>query len=70
MKSTFKKPPAPPPLPRNWKRAIQRLDYALEQNAPADFSERIDMLGRELFGPSWNRQPSLKDSSDPTQKSN
>jgi hypothetical protein len=60
MKSTFKKPPAPP-LPRNWKRAIQRLDHALEQNAPTDFSERIDILGRELFGPSWNRKPKSKD---------
>jgi hypothetical protein len=53
MKSTFKKPPAPPPMPRSWKRAIQRLDHVLEQNAPADYSERIDMLGRQLFGHLW-----------------
>jgi hypothetical protein len=53
--------PLPPPLPRNWKRAIQRLDYALEQNAPTDFSERIDILGREMFGKHWDRKPKSKD---------
>jgi hypothetical protein len=63
MKNTSKKPPAPPPLPRNWKRAIQSLDHALEQNAPADFSERIDLLGRQLFGDLW--KPRALDPSNP-----
>ena len=66
MKSTLKKPPAPPPLPRSWKRAIQSLDYALEQNAPVDFSERIDLMGRQLFGKLWTpRELDSKDSSNP-----
>ena len=66
MKSTFKKPPAPAPLPRNWKRAIQSLDHALEQNAPLDFSERIDLLGRQMFGKLWKpRELDSKESSNP-----
>jgi hypothetical protein len=60
MKNTSKKPPTPPPLPRSWRRAIQSLDHAHEQNAPTDFSERIDLLGRELFGKYWNHKPRLK----------
>jgi hypothetical protein len=60
MKNTFKKPPAPP-LPRSWKRAIQNLDHALEQNAPTDFSERIDLCGRTLFGKLWDHKPRSKD---------
>jgi hypothetical protein len=60
MKSIFKKPSAPPALPRSWRRAVQTLDHALEQNAPADYSERIDMLGRQLFGDLW--KPRLSDS--------
>jgi hypothetical protein len=63
MKSSYKKPPAPPALPRSWRRAIQTLDHALEQNAPADYSERIDMLGRQLFGDRW--KPRELDSSNP-----
>jgi len=65
MKSTFKKPPASP-LPRNWKCAIQSLDHALEQNAPTDYSERIDLLGRQMFGKLWKpRELDSKESSNP-----
>jgi hypothetical protein len=67
MKKTFKKQPvSPPPLPRNWKRAIQNLDHALEKNAPTDYSERIDLLGRQLFGKLWKpRELDSKDSPNP-----
>ena len=47
------KSPQPKPLPRSWRRAIQTLDHALDQNAPVDFSERLDLLGRQLFGKHW-----------------
>jgi hypothetical protein len=54
MTDKFKKRPTPPPpLPRAWRRAIQRLDQALEQNAPLDNREKIEMLGRQMFGDLW-----------------
>ena len=60
------KSPRPQPLPRSWRRAIQRLDHALEQNAPLDFSDRIDLLGREMFGKLWTpRELRSQDSPNP-----
>lgn len=53
MRHSSKKSPAPLPLPRSWRRAIDRMDQALEENAPADYSEQIDLLGRQLFGHLW-----------------
>jgi hypothetical protein len=58
--SSNKKQPTPPPLPRPWRRAIEQMDHALEQNSPADFSERIEIVGRQLFGDLWKpRKPEI-----------
>ncbi len=42
-----------PQIPRAWRRAIQRMDEALQQNAPTDYSEQIEILGRHMFGELW-----------------
>jgi hypothetical protein len=36
-----------------WSRAIQRMDEALRKNAPSDYSEQIEILGRHMFGDLW-----------------
>ncbi len=37
--------------------AFERLDWALEQNTEADFSnaEKIQLLGRHMFGDLWHQ---------------
>jgi len=49
------KKPSPPPvlLPKPWRRALQHLDHALAQNQVCDNSEKIDLIGRQLFGDLW-----------------
>jgi hypothetical protein len=65
----------PPPrlsqLPLQWRRAILSLDAALEQNAPGDYSEQIDLVGKQMFGVLWDLKPGdpmpdLKSISAPT----
>ena len=41
------------PLPKPWRRTIQHLDHALAQNRVGDNSEKIDLLGKQLFGDLW-----------------
>ena len=36
------------------RRAFSHLDQSLEQNAPADNREKIDLIGRHLFGELWD----------------
>ena len=36
--------------------AFERLDAALEQNTPSDNSEKIELLGRHMFGDLWHEQ--------------
>ena len=44
-------------LPLQWRRAILDLDAALEQNAPGDYSEQIDLIGKQMFGSLWDLKP-------------
>jgi hypothetical protein len=53
-----KKSPPPAPLPRSWRRAIQHLDHALAQNQVCDNSEKIDLIGKQLFGDLWTPRES------------
>jgi hypothetical protein len=53
MLEKFKTRPAPSPAPKPWRRAIQRMDEALQKNAPTDYSEQIEILGRHMFGDLW-----------------
>ena len=53
MIRTPKTLPSSPPMPRQWRRAVERMDEALQQNAPADYSEQIEILGRHMFGDLW-----------------
>jgi hypothetical protein len=36
------------------RRAFSLLDQSLEQNAPVDYSERIELFGRQHFGELWD----------------
>jgi len=63
MIDASKKRLAAPPMPRPWRKAIQRMDEALEQNAPEDYSELIEIFGRAHFGRLWNRKPSNSNNS-------
>lgn len=36
--------------------AFERLDAALEQKTPSDNSEKIELLGRHMFGDLWHEQ--------------
>jgi hypothetical protein len=45
------------PLPRPYRRAILRMDAALEQNSPRDNSEMIEIFGRQHFGALWDARP-------------
>jgi hypothetical protein len=57
MLDAHKKRPAAPSLPKPWRQAIQRMDEALEHNAPPNNHEKIEMLGRQMFGHLWKIQP-------------
>jgi len=47
---------APPLRVRNpaHRQAFERLDGALEKNAPVDYSERSELLGHAIFGDLWD----------------
>jgi hypothetical protein len=36
------------------RRAFHILDHGLEKNVPVDNSEKIDLIGRQLFGDLWD----------------
>ena len=36
------------------RRALHILDHGLEKNVPVDNSEKIDLIGRQLFGDLWD----------------
>ena len=56
------------PLPPTWRNAIERMDAALEKNAPPNNAELIEIFGRQHFGELWNRRPrDPDDSSNPNQ---
>jgi hypothetical protein len=46
------------PIVRNpaYRRAFERLDEALEQNTPSDYSEKTELLGMAMFGDLWRPQ--------------
>ena len=46
----------PPRRPQNpaYRQAFERLDEALEKNAPSDYSEQLGLVGRHLFGDLWH----------------
>ena len=54
------------PLPPAWCRAIETLDRALEQNAPQNNTELIEIFGRQHFGELWNRRPRDPDDTNQT----
>jgi hypothetical protein len=63
MIDTKKSSPPPVPVPKPWRRAILHLNHALAQNTVGDNSEKIDLLGRQLFGHLWTpREPERNDS--------
>ena len=51
--------PKAPPVRRDpaYRRAFYYLDQALEEKAPTDYSEMIDLFGRAHFGELWNLRP-------------
>ncbi len=46
------------PIVRNsaWRRAIERLDGALDQNSDGDNSELIERIGKHMFGGLWRKR--------------
>jgi len=51
-------PKPPRPVVRNpaWRQAFQRLDEALAQKSGFSNAEKIELLGRHLFGDLWREQ--------------
>ena len=58
--------PSRPP-PRAYRRAFERLDDALDPGTETDYSDRIEMLGRLMFGDDWRRPESAPQSDNPQQ---
>lgn len=44
------------PVVRNpaYRQAFERLDAALEENTPSDYSEKTELLGMAMFGDLWH----------------
>lgn len=40
-----------------YRQAFERLEEALERNAPADYSQQLELIGRQLFGDLWRNRP-------------
>jgi hypothetical protein len=52
------KPKAPPTRrDATFRRAFYHFDKFLEEKAPTDYSEMIDLFGRSHFGDLWDRRP-------------
>ncbi len=50
------------PLIRNpaYRQAFERLDAALEQNTQSNNSEKIDLMGRHMFGDLWLKAKQIR----------
>lgn len=39
-----------------WRRAIERLDESLDQNSEHSYAEKLDLIGRHMFGDLWRER--------------
>lgn len=39
-----------------WRRAVEQLDDRLDQNSEHSYGEKLDLIGRHMFGDLWRKQ--------------